>query len=274
MKAISLTAQWTAAIRALESEYGEDRLFEDSLARKLAEPDGFRLLDQYKGAGVREFVSIRTRFFDDEISDVMLETSIRQVVIVAAGMDTRAFRLSWPDGIIIYELDHKDLFEEKNKRLLELRAQPSCCRIEVAVDLDQHWLGDLKRSGFDASANTLWIVEGLLFFLKTEQVDNLLKTLKEASSRGSRLVTDMPSKSLLNAPTSLIFLSKLRNDGYPWQFGSDNPEGFLQMNGWKVTKIKEPGEKGVGEKRWPYTVQDRSIIGVPRNWLICASLDS
>jgi len=274
MKTVSLTSKWTAAIRALESEYGDECLFKDDLARKLAEPEGFELLDRYKGAGVREFVSIRTRFFDDAVSATVFRNSIQQVVLVAAGMDTRAYRLTWPDGVILYEVDHKGLLVEKNKRLLELRAQPNLPRINVATDLTQPWLGNLEHAGFDSSVGVLWVVEGLLFFLSVDQVSNLLMSLKEFSAPNSHLITDMPSESLLKNPINLTFLSKLCEDGCPWQFGCDNPEQFLYRHGWKVTEIKEPGEIEVGKKRWPYSVQDRSIKGVSRSWLIRAELNA
>ena len=274
MRAVSLTAQWTAAIRALESEYGDNRLFRDNLAYKLAEPDGFELLARYNGAGVREFVSIRTRFFDDAISDTVRRTSIRQVVLVAAGMDTRAFRLSWPDKVIIYEVDHKALLDEKNKRLLELCALPNSPRVEVVADLTQPWIGSLKKAGHNPTSSTLWVIEGLVFFLKSEHVSSLLMTLTEASTSNSRLIIDMPSESLLKNPVNQAFLAKLHNDGCPWQFGIDTPEEFLHNHGWKVTEIKEPGEIDAGKKRWPYGVHDPSIKGISRNWLIRAKFSA
>lgn len=272
MKTVSSTAQWTAAIRALEAEYGEDSLFEDGLAYNLAGPEGFELLERYKGAGVREFVSIRTRFFDDAISDIVFKSPVQQVVIVAAGMDTRAFRLTWPDGVVLYEVDHKELLDEKRERLSRLQAQPNLPRIEVSTDITQPWLGDLEHAGFDSSVGALWVVEGLLFFLSHDQASNLLMSLKEFSAPNSHLVADMPSESLLKNPINLAFLAKLCEDGCPWRFGCDEPEEFLRMRGWKVAEIKEPGESDAGKKRWPYSVQDRSIKGVSRSWLIRAEL--
>lgn len=274
MKTVSSTAQWTAAIRALEPEYGENCLYEDGLAYNLAGPEGFELLDRYKGAGVREFVSIRTRFFDDAISDIVFKSSVQQVILVAAGMDTRAFRMTWPDGVTIYEVDHKELLDEKGKRLSRLQARPNLPRVEVAADITQPWFGDLEHAGFESSVGALWVVEGLLFFLSHDQVGNLLMSLKESSAPNSHLITDMPSESLLKNPFNEAFLSKLSEDGCPWQFGCDEPEEFLRMHGWKVTEIKEPGESDAGKKRWPYSVQDRSIKGVPRSWLIRAELDA
>jgi len=108
MQPVSYTAQWTAAIRALESERAEGALFTDDLARRLAQPDGFDLLERYRGAGVKEFVVIRTRYFDEAAAAALSERpDLRPVVMVAAGMDTRAFRLPWPRDARVYELDHQ-----------------------------------------------------------------------------------------------------------------------------------------------------------------------
>jgi methyltransferase (TIGR00027 family) len=275
MQPVSLTAQWTAAIRALESERKEGALFYDGLAQSLAQPDGFALLQRYRGAGVQEFVAIRTRYFDDACAAALAEQpNIRQVVVVAAGMDTRSFRLDWPRGTKIYELDHGALLIEKAKRLEVERATPRAIRIAVAVDLALNWPLPLIDAGFDAHSPALWLIEGLLlllfFFLTEPQVRRLLAAVRAFSAPFSRVVTDMTSMSLLRSPFSQLFLSTLRRDGVPWQFGTDHPESFIGEQGWEVYDLKEPGEPGAGGKRWPYTVQPRHLPGVARSWLITA----
>ena len=272
MDAVSYTAQWTAAIRALEADQGDGKLFDDELARELAKPDGFSLLEKYHGGGVQEFVAIRTRYVDDAIATTLAETLFRQVVFVAAGMDTRAYRLDWPTETTVFEIDHAPLLNEKRARLSRLGAHPQVSRIEVAADLAGAWSQHLVAAGFNPAVKTLWVAEGLLFFLQDKDVAALLEALADASASGSRLITDLVSEALLRSPMTALFLAKLRGDGTPWQFGTDEPEDFLRDHGWDVKDLKEPGETQAGQRRWPYQVQDRSTKGVPRSWLVQAEV--
>jgi len=219
---------------------------------------------------VQEFVAIRTAYNDQAVLDLTRSENITQVVFVAAGMDTRAFRLDWPDQTRIFEVDHDGLLDEKAVRLEKLGVRPCADRIEVRADLAQPWLDRLVSAGFDPAAKTLWIAEGLLFFLEEHQAEDLLKTLRQVSAPGSVLVTDMTSEALLKSPMTMMFLAKLRSDGTPWRFGTDDPEGFLAKCGWAAQEVQEPGETAFGPTRWPYPVQEKSQPGVPRSWLIQA----
>ncbi|WP_330237140.1 class I SAM-dependent methyltransferase [Streptomyces sp. NBC_00566] len=271
MHAVSYTAQWMAAARALESER-EDALYVDPLARSLAEPKGFELIDRYAGGGLLPFISIRTRFLDDAIRDLLADSSIGQVVLIAAGMDTRAFRLDWPDDIDVYEVDHAPLITEKRRRLDALGAKPAVRRHEVSADLTKEWLPELEEAGFDRTRPTLWVAEALTFFLTEEQAAGLLRLLASASAPGSHLAFDILGRTLLRSPFSKPFLDRLAEDGTPWIFGTDEPEPFLAANGWEIESLKEPGQPGAGEGRWPYDVQPRGRRFANRLWLIRARL--
>ncbi|AEW96635.1 MULTISPECIES: class I SAM-dependent methyltransferase [Streptomycetaceae] len=270
MEAVSYTAQWTAAARAVESERPGDAMFTDPFARELAAPRGFELLEKYGGGGLLPFIAIRTKYLDDGVESVLREADVRQVVLVAAGMDTRAFRLHWPAGTTVYEVDHAALIEEKRRRLAALGAEPVVERREVAADLAGTWLPALRRAGFDPRRPTLWVTEGLMLFLTEEQAAGLLATLGSVSAPGSRLAVDFVSEALLRSPFSRPFLKGLEEDGTPWRFGTDDPEGFCAAAGWKVRDLKEPGEPGAGAGRWPYEVQPRDRGGAPRSWLVLA----
>ncbi|MEV1065387.1 SAM-dependent methyltransferase [Streptomyces sp. NPDC050263] len=271
MHAVSYTAQWMAAARALESER-EDALYVDPLARDLAEPKGFELIDRYAGGGLLPFITIRTRYLDDAIADLLADGTVHQVVLIAAGMDTRAFRLDWPDDVDVYEVDHGPLIQEKRRRLDALGAKPTVRRHEVSADLTQEWLPTLTEAGFDPSRPTLWVAEALTFFLTEEQAAGLLQLLASASAPGSHLAFDILGRGLLRSPFSRPFLDKLAADGTPWIFGTDEPEPFLAANGWDVTDLKEPGQPGAGEGRWPYDVQPRGRRHANRLWLIRAGI--
>ena len=271
MHAVSYTAQWMAAARALESER-EDALYVDPLARALAEPKGFELIERYAGGGLLPFITIRTRYLDDAIRDLLAGNTIHQVVLIAAGMDTRAFRLDWPQDVDVYEVDHGPLIEEKRRRLDDLGAKPTTHRIEVSADLTQEWLPSLEAAGFDRSRPTLWVAEALTFFLTEDQAAGLLQLLASASAPGSHLAFDILGRTLLRSPFSKPFMDRLAADGTPWIFGSDEPEPFLKANGWNVVDLKEPGQPGAGEGRWPYDVQPRGRRHANRLWLIRAQL--
>ncbi|GAA2472673.1 class I SAM-dependent methyltransferase [Streptomyces mauvecolor] len=269
MDDISYTAQWTAAARALETERA-DGLFRDPFARALAEPRGFELLERYQGAAVSDFIAVRTRYMDDALTRLLADTGHRQVVQLAGGMDVRTHRLEWPADAIVYEVDHGALIDEKEARLAALGAEPKVPTVPVRADLAGDWPTALAAAGFDPARPTLWVAEGLVFFLTEQQVGGLLETVAGAAPAGSRLVVDMTSATLLRHPLTQPFLRTLREDGTPWQFGTDEPEKFLAGHGWSVEDLRQPGEPGAGEGRWPYPVTAREVRGVPRNWLLSA----
>ncbi|TMR06536.1 SAM-dependent methyltransferase [Actinomadura soli] len=269
MDDISYTAQWTAAARALESERA-DGLIRDDYARHLAEPRGFELLDRYRGAAVSDFIAVRTRYMDDALTRVLGHTGIRQIVLLANGMDTRTHRLDWPEGATVYEVDHGALLAEKQSRLAALVVEPRVRTVPVKADLAGDWLEALKSGGFDTAQSTLWVAEGLVFFLTEQQVGQLLETVAGACPPESWLVVDMTSATLLRHPMTQPFLRSLREDGTPWRFGTDQPEEFLSDHGFAVRDLRQPGEAGAGAGRWPYAVTPREVRGVPRNWLISA----
>ena len=91
------------------------------------------------------------------------------MVLLAAGLDTRAFRLSWPDRTTVFEADLPDLLEVKERVLADVGARPQCERIVVAVDLRSDWLSSLTDAGFDASQPTAWLAEVLLVYLETSR---------------------------------------------------------------------------------------------------------
>ncbi|MGE7391664.1 class I SAM-dependent methyltransferase [Streptomyces sp. NPDC004126] len=271
MEAVSRTAQWTAAARALETER-EDRLFADPYARTVADTIGFDLLERYAGAGTVPFLAIRTTYLDRQIVRTVREHGIRQVVFLAAGMDTRFYRLPWPDGVTVYELDRPALLEAKAEMLAGEPAPAGRTRVTVPVDLTQDWTGPLEAAGWRADQPVLWVVEGLLFFLPEDAVRGLISTLAGHSAPGSVLLGDVISKAALQNPLSRPFLNCLEEDGNPWLFGTETPEDLLAECGWDVREVRQPGEDGADFGRWPYPVPARSIPRVPRSFLFTCDL--
>ncbi|MCX4734105.1 SAM-dependent methyltransferase [Streptomyces sp. NBC_01363] len=267
MRPVSHTTQWTAAARALESER-TDALFHDAYARPLAGHHGFRLLEEHPAGGLVEFVAIRTRNLDRAIEAACRDGEVRQVVLVACGLDTRAFRLSWPQEAVVYELDHADLLEAKQDRLDELNAEPGVRRVPVAADLAQDWESALLAAGFDPQSPALWVPEALPFSLESTAAEQRLGAL---SAPGSILAVDILGAWALRNPAAQGFMRAMRDNGTAWQFGTDAPEELLERSGWKPVEILQPGEPGAGEGRWPYQVHSRSRRFVPRNFLVTAT---
>ncbi|WP_371676002.1 class I SAM-dependent methyltransferase [Streptomyces sp. NBC_01276] len=271
MEAVSRTAQWTAAARALETDR-EDRLFADPYARTVADTIGFELLERYAGAGTVPFLAIRTTYLDRAVVRAVEDHGIRQVVFLAAGMDTRFYRLPWPDGVTVYELDRPALLEAKAEMLAGEPAPAGRTRVTVPVDLTEDWTGPLQDAGWRRDEPVLWVVEGLLFFLPEQAVRHLITTLAGHSAPGSVLLGDVISRSALENPLSRPFLNCLKEDGNPWLFGTETPEELLAECGWDVREVRQPGEAGADFGRWPYPVPARAVPRVPRSFLFTCDL--
>jgi methyltransferase (TIGR00027 family) len=271
LEAVSTTAQWTAAARALESER-PDRIFEDPWARTVAADTGFPLLERYAGAGTAPFVVVRTKFIDEAIADGVGTRGLRQVAMIAAGMDSRAARLPWPSGTVLYELDRPGLLDTKRELLPSGRFIPRCERRTVPVDLGADWLPAAEAAGLDPTLPTLWIAEGLFFFLPESVVVKVLTTLREASAPGSLLIGDFVSASALTNPMAQGFLKMLADDGSAWLFGTDEPEAFLEKTGWHARTMKQPGEEGANFGRWTFAVPPREMVSAPRSFLFIAEV--
>jgi methyltransferase (TIGR00027 family) len=167
------TASWIAAARARESERA-DRLFRDPYASALAGTLGRSALEASERAsgGENQFLPIRTRFFDDVLEAEA--DKLDQVVLLGAGLDTRAFRLGLPDRLRWFEIDRPDVFVQKERVLGELGAVARWQRSVVVADLTGAWSEPLLDAGFGVGCRTTWLAEGLFFYLSAELVRNVL----------------------------------------------------------------------------------------------------
>jgi methyltransferase (TIGR00027 family) len=132
----------------------------------------------------------RARFYDDYFAAAG-NAGLRQVVIVASGLDSRPYRLSWPAGTTVYEIDQPEVIEFKAATLSKLGATPTAEHRTVGIDLRQDWPGALRRAGHDPAAPTAWLAEGVLIgFLPPEAEVRLLDSIDSLSSAGSRVADD------------------------------------------------------------------------------------
>ncbi|MCV7101481.1 class I SAM-dependent methyltransferase [Mycobacterium palustre] len=134
-------------------------------------------------------MAVRTKFFDEFFLGAT-RGGIRQAVILASGLDARAYRLPWPAGTVVYEVDQPEVIEFKGRTLAELGAAPTAERRVVAIDLRDDWPAAFRAAGFDPAQPTAWSAEGLLGYLPPEAQDRLLDTITELCAPGSRLATE------------------------------------------------------------------------------------
>jgi methyltransferase (TIGR00027 family) len=135
------------------------------------------------------YQAVRTHFFDAYFADAVA-AGIRQVVILAAGLDSRAYRLDWPAGTAVYEIDLPKVLEYKAETLAGHGATPIADRRPVPVDLRHDWPQALRDAGFDASLPTAWLAEGLLPFLPAAAQEAMFTSIDSLSGSGSRLAVE------------------------------------------------------------------------------------
>lgn len=249
---VPFTARMMAALRAQESARA-DALFHDPFAAQLAGESAFQAVTQQLTAKDQAYVAVRTHFFDT----FLLDASLTQVVILAAGLDTRSFRLSWPSGTRVYELDYPEVLAFKASLLQD--AVPKCDRTTLAADLTQVWAPQLIEKGFDPNQPTVWLIEGLLMYFSADQAHTLLQALTQLSAPGSHLGLDLVNEASLD-------YGPYR--GY-FQSGWDHPEAFLGEYGWEA-KVVQPGDPEAHFDRYTWVFPPREQPGVERVFLITA----
>jgi methyltransferase (TIGR00027 family) len=210
-ESVGSTALGVAAARAAETE-SDNPLIHDPFARAFLEAAGESKWTVLANPAVVhelgdaepelrahrqvmvDFMAVRTAFFDEYFLNAV-QAGIRQVVILAAGLDARAWRLPWPDGTTVYELDQPKVVEFKSTTMQRLGARPTARLVSVAVDLREDWPTALQQAGFDASTPSVWSAEGLLRYLPAQAQDLLLERIDALSPRDSRLAVNAPAKS-------------------------------------------------------------------------------
>ena len=150
--------------------------------------------------GMVDYMAARTSFFDRFFLNATRATraGLPQVVILAAGLDSRAWRLPWPDGTTVYELDQPRVLEFKSSTLRENGALPTCNLVHVPVDLRHDWPAALRQAGFDASLPSAWSAEGLLPFLPAAAQELLFERVHALAAAGSRIAVEAPGPDFLD----------------------------------------------------------------------------
>lgn len=248
---VGITALAVAAGRAIETGR-DDALVDDPYAHAFVRaadtptamptepvgddaPDSEKLWEQ-----AANHMGVRSRYFDDYFRQACAE-GIRQVVILAAGLDTRAFRLDWPAGMRVFELDQPRVLDFKNDVLTGNGAEAACERQVVPADLREEWSTLLRKAGFDPNVPTAWLAEGLLPYLSQEAKDSLLNTVGELSAPGSRMaiehavrpqrIMDDPTVKTMSEQFGIDFAALMPE---PTQEDQLPPEEWLDPDRWVV----------------------------------------
>lgn len=191
LSVLGSTALAVAACRATESSridaWFHDELAQHVIAASLAPPALSR--------GLVRWVAVRTRFLDELVDNAVLD-GVRQVVIVGAGLDARAYRLALPRDLTAFEIDHAEVISFKQRLVDEIELISTCRHRVVVADLvTDDWLQHLTDTGWEASRSTVWVAEGLLVYLNHEERAQLLRQLAAASAMCSVLGATLSTRT-------------------------------------------------------------------------------
>jgi len=231
LSVLGSTAVSVAACRAVES-VRIDAWFHDELARYVVTTVG---LPPTLTRRLVEWVAVRTRFLDELVKKAVAD-GVRQVVIVGAGLDARAYRLDLPRDVTVFEVDHADVLSMKQRLLDDIELFSTCRRLVVMADLvDDDWLALLTDTGWSADRATLWVVEGLLVYLTHDERTRLLKRLAAASAPGNvgSVGSVRSAVSVLGATLS----TRIDNLAHPLWHPPDaaDPVDWLLECGWRAS---------------------------------------
>ncbi|MGO8966443.1 class I SAM-dependent methyltransferase [Mycobacterium sp.] len=257
---VGATATMVAAARAVATK-ADNPLINDQFAEPLVRAVGVDFLTRWAAGDLAtadvddddsswklqqmpDAMAARTRFFDAFFHEAT-RAGIRQAVILASGLDARAYRLDWPTDMTVFEVDQPEVIAFKTKTLADLGATPTTDRGTVAIDLRNDWPAALVEAGFDRSRPTAWIAEGLLGYLPPEAQDRLLDNISALSADGSRLATEaIPDMSDVDHEQAREMMRKAtdkwRAHGFDLEFSELGYEGdrndvavYLDTLGWR-----------------------------------------
>lgn len=230
---VSETAVGAAWVRARESAR-PDRLFDDPYASAFVAAAGA----DYTSGGrdlFSDHMAFRTRFFDD----YLVGSGRRQVVLLAAGLDSRAYRLGWAQGTRLFELDLPALLAFKDGVLGGIGAEAACERVVVPADLREDWPGALRAAGFDPAEPTAWLAEGLLIYLDASAAAGLLTRVGELSAPGSSLSFEHDAAAAERLIERARTMPKLMRVSRLWKGGLGEDAGtWLRARGWSTRTVE------------------------------------
>jgi methyltransferase (TIGR00027 family) len=286
---VGATATGVAAARALASR-GPDPLIDDPFAEPLVKAVGSDVFTKILAGDtdleevdpsinprqMAERIAVRTRYFDDFFT-AATDAGIRQAVILASGLDARAYRLPWPSGTTVYEIDQPQVIEFKTTTLGSLGAQPTADLRVVGMDLRNDWPTALRAKGFDLAQPTAWIAEGLLVYLPPDAADQLFDNIASLSAPGSRVATEyIPNTDVFAGEQAQARAERWRRLGLNvdmrelvYHGKRSNLIRYLEAGGWHVTADAVPDLYAAGGFAFPDDEAGKALADVK---LISATL--
>jgi methyltransferase (TIGR00027 family) len=249
---VGATATMVAAQRALATDHA---YIDDPYAAPLVRATGYdvytRLVDgkipvsedsEFDPERMARGMACRTRFYDRYFLEAT-QGGIGQAVILASGLDARAYRLPWPAGTVVYEVDMPEVIEFKTSTLSGLGAEPTAERRTVAVDLRDDWATALQAAGFDPKAPSVWSAEGLLVYLPDDAQDALFDNITALSAPGSQLAFEfVPDTTVFADPRWRSHHDRMSELGFDIDFNElvyhserGHPVDYLSRAGWQTT---------------------------------------
>ncbi|MFK0121035.1 class I SAM-dependent methyltransferase [Streptomyces sp. NPDC090994] len=274
---VGVTALMVAAARAIETHR------HDTLARDVYAEHFVRAAPVSAGWPVRphqvpdgdanplwgrfaRYFGLRTRVLDDFLLRAVHTGDARQVVLLGAGLDARAFRLDWPPGCVVFEIDREGVLAFKHQVLDGLPATPKAARVPVPIDLREDWAGALADAGFDTAAPSVWLAEGLLFYLPAAAETHLIGMVDQLSAAGSALAFEVKlDKDLLEHRDSPLYTSTTRQIGIDLldlfrREPRPDSAGDLVRKGWS-TSVRTPYDFTRRHGRGPLPEPNDALAG-------------
>jgi methyltransferase (TIGR00027 family) len=271
-QSVGSTALGVAAARAAETE-SEHPLIHDPFARVFVEAAGEGMWSLYTDPVLMakavelepevrirtqvmvDFMATRTALFDEFFLGAA-DAGVRQVVILASGLDARSWRLPWPDGTVVYELDQPKVLDFKTATLKQHGAEPTAKLVTIPIDLRQDWPKALQEAGFDPSQPSAWSAEGLVRYLPAQAQDLLFERVHALSAPGSWLATNVPDRGFTDpdrvrrqreemqrvraAVAQLVDIEVTEADDL-WYAEERTPvDDWLRDRGWDVAAVTHP----------------------------------
>jgi methyltransferase (TIGR00027 family) len=258
---VGATATMVASGRARASR-AENALIEDRFAEPLVRAVGIDFFTRWASGeldaveidvagapwGMQRMTDVqaaRTRYIDAFFADATEAAGIRQVVILASGLDARGYRMAWPPGTTVFEIDQPQVIEFKTATMAELGAEPTADVRAVPIDLRHDWPSALRKAGFDTERPAAWAAEGLLGFLPADAQDRLLDNITALSADGSRLVAEVFLNSSANQQALNAAIHKWREHGLDVEIDNLGFPGerndvatYLEDHGWRAVRTQ------------------------------------
>jgi methyltransferase (TIGR00027 family) len=276
---VSVTAVVMAQDRRVETDR-PDGLVSDPLAAAFVDAAAGGLADSplswvTHGQTLKDFcpamgdwVALRTRYLDNYALDVLRHCDIRQIILPAAGLDTRAFRLEWPAGTEIYEIDMPELIAFKDEVLAATGALPRCTRTAIPADLRSGWAPALLDHGFRSDRPSLWLIEGLLMYLDSSEL--LMREIGGLAATGSRLALDHAYSAVVRNRDFETGRQALAANRSSLSETVDEPVDWLRRHGWDGA-VATPESLVAGTDRELPPILDPALPDSPIFWMATAT---